>query len=177
MPLYGDKNKSAIDRARRSLYSPKAPKAEGIRHDIHVPEEASVAENWAQEEKNAPRFEFPPPKKTYKIILRFAIGFFVLSIIVAGYSFFGGSVFVSSDNVDMTITGPSTVAGGEPTDFSVSVQNKNKTAIELVDLIVQFPVGAKNPAKPDSDAGRQDISLGTINAGQEFHGRPPTFSG
>ncbi len=167
MPLFEDKNKSSIDRVRRNLYARKAPASGEVRHDIHVPREENVVADWADNaEKKSPGFQLPSPKKSYRVLFWFALGLFVLSAGVAAYSFFGGSVFVSSDNVDMTITGPTTVAGGSPTSFSVAVTNKNKTDIELVDLIADFPIGTKDPSNPTQDVGRQDVSLGTIKAGQ-----------
>ena len=170
MPFFGDKNKSSIDRARSSLYARRARPVGDTRHDIHIPEEDLVPEAWTEKEKETPSIVLPSPRKTYKVLFWFALGLFLLSVAVAGYSFFGGSVFVSSDNVDMTITGPTTVSGGDPTNFTVSVQNKNKTAIELVDLIADFPTGTKNSSNPTADAGRQDVTLGTINAGQVAQG-------
>ncbi len=172
MPLFEDKNKSSIDRVRRRLYAPKALSARDVRHDVHLPQEENVAVDWTDNEGEKPKgFQFPSPKKTYRVLFWWASGLFLLSLGVAAYSFFGGSVFVSSDNVDMTITGPTTVAGGEPTSFSVAVDNKNKTDIELVDLIADFPTGTKDPSNPTQDLGRQDISLGTIKAGQVAQGQ------
>ena len=172
MPLFDDKNKSSIDRARSALYRRRAQVPQDVRHDIHLSRETNVSEDWTDEEKkDAPRFTIPSPRKTYKTIFWFALGLFLLSLGVAAYSFFGGSVFVSSDNVDMTVTGPEAVAGGNPTTFSVAVQNNNKTDIQLVDLIVQFPAGTKNPTNPTADAGREDIVLGTIKAGQVAQGQ------
>ncbi len=172
MPLFEDKNKSSIERARRSLYTRRAPVTHDTRHDIHIQKEENVAADWTDgEEKKPEGFSLPSPKKTYRVLFWFALGLFILSAGVAAYSFFGGSVFVSSDNVDMTITGPTTVAGGAPTSFSVSVDNKNKTDIELVDLIAEFPAGTKNPSSPNADAGREDISLNTIKAGQVAQGQ------
>lgn len=171
MPLFGDKNKSPIDRAKRSLYARRAPSARDARHDIHITQSQNVADDWAAQGDTAPHLATAVPHKKYRVFFWCALGLFLLSICVAAYSFFGGSVFVSSDNVDMTITGPATVAGGDPTSFSVSVQNKNKTDIEYVDLIAQFPAGVKNPAAPTEDIGRQDVSLNTIAAGQVAQGQ------
>jgi hypothetical protein len=172
MPLFDDQKKSPIDRVRRSLYARRAPSVRDTRHDIHGSSDRNVSDEWASEKRNdAPRSLMPPHRRVYRIFFRVALVLFLLSIAVAAYSFFGGSVFVSSDNVDMTVTGPATVAGGDPTSFSVSVQNKNKTDIELVDLIADFPTGTKNPTAPTQDLGRQDVSLGTIKAGQVAQGQ------
>lgn len=169
MPLFDNQKKSPIDRVNRSLYTTRPPAVRNARHDIHLGQNEAVAEDWEGEDKIS-SFELPPPHKTYKIFFWFALGVFLISLAVAAYSFFGGSVFVSSDNVDMTVTGPVSVAGGDPVNFTVSVENKNKTDIQSVDLVAEFPAGVKNPSAPTEDIGRQDNSLGTIGAGQVAQG-------
>jgi len=170
MPLFDNQDKSSIDRTRRSLYARKNVNATNRRHDINLPNEPVVNESWTEKKIPASGPLIPPPAKMYRILFRWALGLFVIALAVAAYSFFGGSVFVSSNNVDMTITGPSTVAGGDPTNWSVSVQNKNKTDIQFVDLIAQFPAGTKDPSAPTQDLGKKDISLNTIKAGQIAQG-------
>ncbi len=155
----------------RSLYTRRTQNTNEVRHDIHVPHGASVLGEWSHEDKSGSGIQLPSPKKTYKVLFWFALAIFLIAVAVAGYSFFGGSVFISSDNVDMTVTSPATVAGGDPTNFSVSVENKNKTDIEYVDLIAEFPAGTKNPLTPTVDAGREDVTLNTIKAGQVAQGQ------
>jgi len=170
MPLFENRGKDPIDRVRRSLYTRKIYNANEVRHDVHVPQDDAVASEWSDKETPKKNFDLPSPKKTYRVIFWWALSLFIISVGVAAYSFFGGSVFVSSDNVDMTIVGPATVAGGDPTNWSISVENKNKTDIEGVDLIAEFPVGTKDPSAPTQDLGKKDISLGTINASQVAQG-------
>ncbi len=170
IPPGGDSKKSSIDRVRRSLYTRRAPILRDPRHDIHSEQSEEVAEDWAGGKDIEQTFTLPSPRKTYKVFFWCALAVFLVSMGVAAYSFFGGSVFVSSNNVDMTVTGPVSVAGGDPVNFTVSVENKNKTDIQSVDLVAEFPVGVKNPSAPTEDVGRQDSVLGTIGAGQVAQG-------
>jgi len=58
------------------------------------------------------------------------------------------------------------VSGGETTTFNASVINKNAQNIELVDLVVKFPEGTKDPKNPTKDISQNRLSLGNINSGQ-----------
>lgn len=154
---------SSIERLRKNLYSRKGTQVGDIRHDVHIERTAEVQRDWSWPENQAPKMT---PGKIYKGLLIFSLIVFVAALSFAAYTFFSGRTFISSDNVDVTVDGPVTVAGGDPVQLTVSVQNKNKTDIQLADLIVNFPAGAKDPSDMTKDLGQQLISLGSIKAGE-----------
>jgi hypothetical protein len=71
---------------------------------------------------------------------------------------------VSVDNIDILIEGPASVAGGETLTLGATVYNKNAIDMQLVDLIVEFPEGAKSPLDQSKDLTRERISIGDIKA-------------
>src|SRR6185369_10829997 len=106
----------------------------------------------------------PERRYAYKIVFICSGLFLVAALGIAAYTFFGGGNYVSVDNVDIQISGPASIAGGEPLSLDVSVANKNETEIQLVDLIVEYPTGTKDPANPTKDLTRIRLPLGNIGS-------------
>lgn len=87
-----------------------------------------------------------------------ALGFFVY------YLFFGGASAISARNIDIAITGPAQIAGGELTDLEITVTNHNKEALQFADLVTTFPPGTRlNPESCTFQTCR--VSLGTVAPG------------
>ncbi len=164
--MFENDRKSPLDRLKRVLYSRRQIFAEPVRHDIHGDPEP-VPESW-QDGRNAATEAFTTvshkQKKAYKLILIFSALFLFLALAVGTYTLFGGKIFVSVDNIDILIEGPTSMAGGETLNLGVSVLNKNATDIELVDLVAEFPGGAKDPLSPERDLGKTRFSLGNIKS-------------
>ncbi len=79
----------------------------------------------------------------FKKILFSSIGFFVLAVAVALYIFFVGANTVSSNNIDIVISGPTSVSGGQELPLEVIVQNKNSTDLEGATLSLEYPQGTR----------------------------------
>jgi hypothetical protein len=73
---------------------------------------------------------------------------------------------VSNDNIDISIVGNNFTAGGEELSFVVGITNKNSSALDLVDLVMEYPKSSSNSGN-GSSAGTERFreSLGTIPAG------------
>ncbi|MCX6731627.1 MAG: hypothetical protein NTX55_01405 [Candidatus Parcubacteria bacterium] len=105
---------------------------------------------------------FPKKKKNIFVIL--VIIFVVALIVVALYFLLSGSNIISPKNINIEIKGPIYAEGGKVANFNVFIENKNKVALELADLIFEFPEGSFS-----SDGGvltRSRYSLGKINSGE-----------
>lgn len=102
----------------------------------------------------------------FKNFFIFSLVFFVLTLGYASYVFFAGGNNVSNDNIDISILGNNFIAGGEELALVVGITNKNNSALDLVDLVLEYPKsggsGETNAAVP-TERFRQ--SLGTIPAG------------
>lgn len=92
-----------------------------------------------------------------------SIAVFVLSAGFAAWTFFGGSNTVSGEKIDIDILGNSFVAGGAALPLQVEVTNRNSSALELADLIIEYPKGSGLEAGGETVKLREP--LGTIAAG------------
>lgn len=102
-----------------------------------------------------------------------AAGFFVYYFTLGG-----GSMPASPENIDIVVSGPPQVAGGEPTEMQISITNRNKIPLELADLVVTYPPGTRSASDYQTDLPTQRIPLGTINAGARQQGTvSAVFSG
>ena len=102
----------------------------------------------------------------FKKFFAFSLGFFILTLLYASYVILKGGNTVSNENIAISIIGNSFTAGGEELSFIVSIANKNNSALDLVDLVMEYP---KNSKSDDLDipvpTERSRFSLGTIPAG------------
>ncbi|MEK7081581.1 MAG: hypothetical protein AAB888_01295 [Patescibacteria group bacterium] len=132
----------------------------------------SVKDNWDQATGNTQPENFfnengeMKPKSLLKKFFIFSAVFFVVSLGIAAYFFFGGSNVVSSQNIDLEILGPASISGGKELSLQVLVTNKNKVPLELADLIVVYPEGTRASVGQNKELPRLRKSLGTINPGE-----------
>lgn len=101
----------------------------------------------------------------WKIFLGTA-AFFVLALVVAGFFLFGGANVVSNQNINLAVTGPITIKSGEVFDLGIAVTNKNRSALQTADLIIEYPPGTRDPNDPQRELGRVREALGEIRPGQ-----------
>ncbi|MCX6757878.1 MAG: hypothetical protein NTZ44_03310 [Candidatus Nomurabacteria bacterium] len=136
-------------------------KRSGILHRTHY----DIADEW-QNEEHAENLTSKIFMKTslFKKFFIFSIGFFLIALIFAGYTFFGGGNTVSNENIDIQILGNTFTAGGEELPLQIEITNKNSAALELADLIVEYPKGSSTDLSQDVNRIRD--SLGTIPAGK-----------
>jgi len=103
--------------------------------------------------------------KFFKGMLIFSIFFFLASFGIAFFVFYGGVNIVSTENVDLSIVGPTMIGGGEELSFQVNVQNNNSVDLELADLIVDFPKGTLSSDGRFKEITQTRQSLGLVPAG------------
>lgn len=102
----------------------------------------------------------------FKKFFTFSLVFFIFTLAYAGYVFFAGGNTVSNNNIDISILGNNFVAGGEELSFVVGITNKNSSALDLVDLVMEYPKSSST-SQDDLSAGTERFreSLGTIPSG------------
>ncbi|MBI3633169.1 MAG: hypothetical protein HY226_02660 [Candidatus Vogelbacteria bacterium] len=76
-----------------------------------------------------------------RTLLIFSAIFFLSALGISAYFIWGGSNLVSSDNIDISLTGPVSVKGGEDFDLQVIIGNRNKIILNAAKLIVEYPEG------------------------------------
>ncbi|MCX6755630.1 MAG: hypothetical protein NT068_03820 [Candidatus Nomurabacteria bacterium] len=126
--------------------------------------EYDVADTWKEEKEENIAEKIFMKTSIFKKFFIFSICFFVLAVVFALYNFIGGGNTVSNDNIDIVILGNTFTAGGEDLPLQIEITNKNNAALELADLVVEYPKGSFADLSQDSNKLRD--SLGTIPAGQ-----------
>jgi len=163
--MFESDKKSALDRLKKGLYSRTDRFGESPRHEIHSTD-GEVPSSWEEKKEEVVTPDLHPQVRVwYKRVLVGSAIFFVIAFLVAAYALIGGKTFVSVDNIDIRIEGPASVAGGETLTLSTTIDNKNATDMQLTDLIVEFPDGAKDPINQSKDLTRERISVGDIASG------------
>lgn len=168
-----DHEKEKIERLRRAMYSRTYADKLGPRERRALDEEMSnVPEDWQPHEgpQDVPldRVMRPQKKPSYPILklsLLVAAVFFVGAILFfVYYLFFGGASSISSRNIDIAITGPAEIAGGEPVNLQVTVTNHNREALDEANLVVSYPPGTRLDPASCSESSCT-IALGKIDPG------------
>jgi hypothetical protein len=136
-----------IDNLNNSLYSRNTPDIRSRRRIRTHEQETSVGSDWDHpKEIVIPESEQGGLYKDTSMsfftkILVTSIIFFILALGIGAFLVFNGSNFISGDNVDINITSPASVAGGEPLIFDVQIANRNNIKLEQIHMKVDFPSG------------------------------------
>jgi hypothetical protein len=81
------------------------------------------------------------------------------------YLLFGGNQ-VSGRNIELVVTGPNAVAGGDILEFSVDITNNNAVALEGGTLIINYPTGTRSVEETPRDIFEERLPLEPIAPGE-----------
>ncbi len=175
----------SIEDLKKSLYSRSTPDIRTRRRFRVRPEENDLPKDW---EKPAEKTDESKLNAAYRdhsmsFFTKMLIGsavFFLVCLGIGAYLFFNGSNLISANNLDITVNGPVSIAGGTPFSFVVAVTNKNNVKLTTVDLEADFPTGSVDPTNTANeqktyqtlmdDISPDGITQRTVNAdlyGQE----------
>lgn len=151
-----------LELSERDLYSRKGEIKNITRHEI-VTEVRPVPGSWNIEEpmpvkKKKKHLMY---SKKFRSLFFIAIVFFLGSLIFAFLTFFQGGTTVSNNNIDIVVLGNSFVDGGEELPLQIKVANRNRTSIEIADILVEYSKGVGGA----DDTVRERVSLGGIGSG------------
>ena len=166
-----DENKSNFDKLSEKLYSrTRYEEPTGKRSRLSEQASPDVKESWQSpnlDEMLKHEREEPDAHPLIKKFFTVSLIFFSAAVLVAGYVFWGGANFVSSKNVDISIVGPTTASAGEVFELGVTVTNKNNADLELANLSIQYPAGAREPDNTTQPLTYTQDELGEVGAGRE----------
>jgi hypothetical protein len=165
MPSEDNEKLNKIEDLKKRLSSKSYQPPHGERYDFtyHAPKEVPEAWQSSDSSKGLGR-KVLARSSVFKKIFIYSIIFFVLACGYAGYMFFDGGNTVSNNNIDISILGNSFASGGEELPLVVSITNKNSSALQSVDLVVEYPKGSsENGSTDNTERFRQ--SIGDIPAG------------
>src|SRR3989344_3385213 len=155
-----------IERLKKGLYSRKDTLhgEEDARKSISKPS-YEVQEEWQHEDPLIPEPE-KPRNSIFVRILLLALLFFVISAGIALYIFTSGANVISPTNVDIVVTSPVSIGGGEILSYEISVQNKNSVDLNTADIRIEYPNGTRNADDVGVDLAHEKESLGGIASGR-----------
>ena len=168
-------DKSKIEELKKSLYSRGAPDIRVKRRLHFSPQEiGDIKTDWEHpKEGNGEADEVISLNKRYEdhsmsFFTKLLIGsflFFMSALGIGAYLVFNGSNIISANNIDITVNGPITVAGGDPISLEVQVSNKNNIKLETVDMVVNFPVGTIDSVDISKELKEYRELVGDISPG------------
>ena len=155
---------SSLERARASLYRPGAI-SRSSRAPLTTPNQRTIPHKW--EENSLKKTLYFGKRRMHLASTFFAVTvlFFIIALGVAGYVFYYGGNTVSVDKVTIAVQGPTTIAGGDTVPLSLTITNKNGTAIDNATIEIDFPDGTRNATDVLSAYPRYVENLGTIDSG------------
>lgn len=152
-------DRNRIEDVKKTLYSRNFKPKEKQRYELEETE-TNINTDWKDDDKIVPGKELPLTK-----ILLGALIFFVLASGFAVYRFWGGSNIVSGDNIEITLKGPVSVAGGEVLPLEVDIRNNNSVPLKVVDLQITFPDGSRDAENISKELKRYTEILGDMEVG------------
>jgi len=158
-----NEKKDNIDKVQESLYSKTIDNIfVKRRHSLQDKPDLKASSTWnIEEEKVESKFQIP-----YSKIFLGAFIFFVLAIGFTFFKFFIGSNVVSGDNINILVSGPISIAGGEELPLDIQVINNNNVDLKVVNLRIEYPAGTKSATDQSVDLPRYSEVLGDISIGK-----------
>ncbi len=175
-----------IDRLRRAMYSRSlSPRLKEHDRRSLADTDAEVGEDWVRDEpKLEPSMVAPRGINIVRTalwwLLALAAVFFIgaVAFFIYFFTFGGGSSGASASNIDIVVSGPPSIAGGEVTELQIAITNKNSVPLSLANLTVTYPAGTRSPADFTTPQLTYPIDLGTIAPGETKEGTvKAVFSG
>ena len=165
MPPHGRDKLSKIEDLKNKLFSRNYQTKIEHRDNFSHQETKEVMDSWAVKEKTFSDFgeNFFLKTSLFKKFFIFSVIFFILALLYGSYMFFAGGNTVSNNNIDISILGNSFTAGGEELPLQIGISNKNTLALDLVDLVVEYPKSSSGDLLGEVERIRE--SLGTIPSG------------
>jgi hypothetical protein len=164
-------DKSKIDELKKSLYSRSAPEIKQKRRlKFALPQKSTVATDWEHPQETKEEVELNKEYKdnTMAFTTKLFIGsliFFICAMALGALLIFRGENIISADNIDITINGPVTIAGGDTLNFDVQIKNNNNVTLEAVDLDIDFPAGTVSAADRTKEYRKYRQTLDNIRPG------------
>ncbi len=107
------------------------------------------------------------PRRRYRarLVVLGGLALFVGIAFSAYYLFFGLNE-ISSRNIEITVSAPSSIGAGETVPIDVSIRNDNPVPIVSGTLIVEYPSGTRDAEEPGRQLRTDRISVERIAVGE-----------
>jgi hypothetical protein len=157
-------DESLLRKASQDLYTKNStpPAKRSFMHDKKIDAPDSWLDSHSSVITSSPMSQKPKTISWFKNIFLVSLGFLIVALMVAGFSFLRGANSISSRNVEIAVTTRSFVDGGEQFPVTVTITNKNRTSLELATLVLSYPEG--NQSNPEA-VRRITRDIGTLSSG------------
>lgn len=156
---------SRVEKLQQKLYAPDSHFENKPRKDLQQKPHLFKSK-WDDGGDN--QFAQELQKPGLSVFAKIAIGalvFFIVSLVIAYYSFLGNSE-IATNKVDVKVISPVSVGGGEELTLDIIVENNDTAQMRTVDLVIEYPEGTKSATDLRTDVGRVRVGLGDINPGE-----------
>jgi len=154
-----------IDEMRKRLYERGANSNTTARHEL-TDTKVDVSRDWARQASVEEDEVEEKPRRHYRrfVLLGSLFIFLFVTLVTSAYLYFGGNQ-ISSDNIQLDISGQSTLGGGEVLSLQVGLSNNNSVPIESATLIVKYPIGTRSLGDSPRNLYEERIPLDDIVPG------------
>jgi hypothetical protein len=151
---------SSLEQVRKRLYDPNPAPASATPELNERPVEQS--RGWEHLKTVRKEAEHIAGPARFFIV---ALVFFVITAAGAAFYLIYGGNAVSSNNVNVAIQGPTTIASGDTVPLLITIENRNPVAIQAASISIDFPQGTKSADDPTVDLSHYTENLGDIASG------------
>ncbi|MGE5541296.1 MAG: hypothetical protein ACM3TU_03395 [Bacillota bacterium] len=151
---------SSLEKVRERLYDPNA--AAPFREPALSERPVERARGWERVKVLQKEAEHISGPARFFIV---ALGFFLLTAGGATFYLLYGGRIVSTNNVNIAVQGPTTIASGDSVPLLITIENRNPVAIQHATLTIDFPEGTKSADDVSQPYSTYREDLGTIDSG------------
>lgn len=165
-------NNDEIEKLKRRLYRKGEVFGERETRSPLSPRPPNAKTYWEEPSQSEDgRIIMPEKPKSFfskKSTVIFLIIFALAAIGGTIYFLTEGLTIISSNNIEIKMEGPGTIKGGELGEWQIFITNKNKTPLELAELIIEYPDGSKpvSNSLTGTKNSSERRSIGEIKTGQ-----------
>ncbi len=174
-PVPGSGGSDPLKTLESKLYSPNVSRGE-----LFPDARRNLAENTPRTDQGIQwepiNIEQQPEHPQRFRASKFVKWFFIVSLLFclgavgfALYYFFSDQLVISSKNIDINVTAPVRVNGGEALPLSIEIANKNRQQLTDIHVTIEYPDDSRNPASPDMQLLRDEKDIPLIAAGSSQH--------
>lgn len=165
-----------IEELKKKLYSKSMSGVDHIRRPGLHEHAPMINEEWKGDEQSlTPKIEVYPQsarrRSFFKKLFVFSVFIFIAAASYVAYQVFNGNNFVSGSNIDIQVTGPTSIASGDTLILDIDIINRNSSQLDLADLVMTYPEGTRQTADNTKPIITDRISIGTIKPGETIRKR------
>ncbi len=156
----------ALEALRKRMYSPEGVTDRPLDRELRK-RTPGPSKGWERAEPA------PDTMKKHRHTMSGAAVFFAVSVLfffiaagVSAYLFLAGGRSVSTDNVIISVQGPTTIAAGDTVPLLITIDNKNPVPLTDAEFVVAFPEGSRSADAVTEPIARFAEGIGQIAPGE-----------